>query len=262
MPCTRHHALLPVSSIPAVVITAYLARVEAPRKRVPTMLTSPEAKRLFARFFDSMQLHTNFVSNIARSRLRNEDVERVEAMIGQSIDKGLAKIDQALDAAEALCKANHISEFAEYEQDPLDKTVGVSSSLSRRYLDLIVRFDQLMPMHATLEIDGVIKKKELDVRVVGYKRHVKRMAYSTRALADGLRKRMNEMAGQEKIRPAPTEAQADIDSTSRPLKKGNGRAKTSRNLAVSQGTESESEREQIVPEPHGEHAAPIHEVSP
>src|SRR5438105_13359699 len=62
----------------------YLARVEAPRKRVPTMLTSPEAKRLFARFFDSMQLHTNFVSNIARSRLRNEDVEQVEAMIEQT----------------------------------------------------------------------------------------------------------------------------------------------------------------------------------
>jgi hypothetical protein len=144
----------------------YLARVEAPRKRVPTMLTSPEAKRLFARFFDSMQLHTNFVSNIARSRLRTEDVEQVEAMIEQSIDKGLAELNQALDGAEALCKVNHISEFAEYDQDPLDRKVGVISSLSRKYLDLIVRFDQLMPMLATLEIDGVVKKKELDVRVL------------------------------------------------------------------------------------------------
>ena len=40
----------------------YLARVEAPRKRVPILLAGPEAKRLFARFFDSMQLHTNFIS--------------------------------------------------------------------------------------------------------------------------------------------------------------------------------------------------------
>ena len=240
----------------------YLARVEAPRKRVPTLLTSPEAKRLFARFFDSMQLHTNFISNIARSRLRSDDVERVEAMIGQTIDKALAGIDEALDSAEALCKANHISEFAEYEQDPLDKKVGVISSLSRRYLDLIVRFDQLMPMLATLEIDGVIKKKELDVRRTRYKKLVKRVTYSTRELASGLRERMNELAGKEKVSPAPTEAQADSDGPSRPLKKGNRRAKASRNLAASQGTEGASEREQIVPETHDEHAAPIHEVSP
>ena len=119
-----------------------------------------------------------------------------------------------------------------------------------------------MPMFATLEIDGVIKKKELDVRVVRYKKRVKRVAYSTCELANGLRKRMNELADQQKVRPAPTEAQADSIGSSRPLKKGNGRAKASCNLAVSQGTKDESEREQIVPEPHGEHAAPIHEVSP
>ena len=157
-------------------------------------MEASSAKRLFVRFFDSMQLHTNFISNIARSRLRSEDIERVEAMIAQTIDKGLAKIGQALDATEALCKASHISEFAEYEQDPLDKKVGVISSLSRKYLDLIVRFDQLMPMIATLEIDGMIKKKELDAQLTRYKKLVKRVAYSTRELANGLRKPLRGVA--------------------------------------------------------------------
>jgi hypothetical protein len=240
----------------------YLARVEAPRKRVPTMLTSPEAKRLFARFFDSMQLHTNFVSNIARSRLRTEDVEHVEAMIEQTIDKGLAEMNQALDGAEALCKVNHISEFAEYDQDPLDKKVGVISSLSRKYLDLIVKFDQLMPMLATLEIDGVVKKKELDVRVAGYKKLVKRVAYSTRELASGLRKRMNQLTEQEKEGSTPTEAKGAGNGPSRPVKEGNGRVNAARKLVASQGTEEKAARDQVVPQSRGDHAPVVDEVSP
>ena len=240
----------------------YLARVEAPRKRVPTMLTSPEAKRLFARFFDSMQLHTNFVSNIARSRLRTEDVEQVEAMIEQTIDKALAEMNQALDGAEALCKVNHISEFAEYDQDPLDKKVGVISSLSRKYLDLIVRFDQLMPMLATLEIDGVVKKKELDVRVAGYKKLVKRVAYSTRELASGLRKRMNQLAERETEGQTPTETKDARKRLSRPMKEGYGHANASRKVIAPKGSEEQGEQEQINPEARADHALVVHEVSP
>jgi hypothetical protein len=225
----------------------YLARVEAPRKRVPTMLTSPEAKRLFARFFDSMQLHTNFVSNIARSRLRNEEVEQVEAMIEQTIDKGLGEIDKALDDAEALCKANHISEFAEYDQDPLNNKVGVISSLSRKYLDLIVRFDQLMPMLATLEIDSVIKKKDLDTRVAGYKKVVKRVAYSARELASGLRKRMNQLAEDEKGSTLAKAKGFDTGETQQ-AKSGNGYTHRSGSDIASQSGEEKDERERGVTE--------------
>ena len=194
----------------------YLARVEAPRKRVPVLLASPEAKRLFARFFDSMQLHTNFISNIARSRLAADDIEQVEALIAHNIAQALVDMDKALTDAEALCKANHISEFAEYAQDPLDENVGVISSLSRQYLDLIVRFDQVMPMLATLEIDGIVRKRELDARVAQCKKLVKRIAYATRELANGVRWRMNQLAEDA---AAPREATGTYSNTPRPIKK-------------------------------------------
>ncbi|MDY7574384.1 DUF1845 domain-containing protein [Actimicrobium sp. CCI2.3] len=194
----------------------YLARVEAPRKRVPVLLASPEAKRLFARFFDSMQLHTNFISNIARSRLSSDDIEQVEALIAHNISQSLIDMDKALADAEALCKANHISEFAEYAQDPLDEHVGVISSLSRQYLDLIVRFDQVMPMLATLEIDGLVRKRELDARIAQCKKLVKRIAYSTRELANGVRRRMNQMAEDVAL---PKEAAGTNIEMPRPIKK-------------------------------------------
>ena len=214
----------------------YLARVEAPRKRVPIVLASPEAKRLFTRFFDSMQLHTNFISNIARSRLAADDVEQVEALIAHNIAQALADMDKALADAEALCKANHISEFAEYAQDPLDDHVGVISSLSRQYLDLIVRFDQVMPMLATLEIDGIVRKRELDTRIAQCKKLVKRIAYATRELANGVRRRMNQLA-EDAAAPKPAVVN-DID-TSLPIKKppfSNGNSMT---LKVNDQFESE-----------------------
>ncbi|MFT5590863.1 MAG: hypothetical protein ACI9ZF_003058 [Bradyrhizobium sp.] len=51
-----------------------------------------------------------------------------------------------------------------------------------------------MPMLATLEIDGIIRKRELDARSAQCKKIVKRIAYATRELANGLRRRMNQLA--------------------------------------------------------------------
>ena len=49
-------------------------------------------------------------------------------------------------------------------------------------------------MLATLEIDGIFKKRELDARIAQCKKLVKRIAYATRELANGVRRRMNQLA--------------------------------------------------------------------
>ena len=51
-----------------------------------------------------------------------------------------------------------------------------------------------MPVLATLKVDGIIKKRELDARIEHCKKLVKRIAYATRELANGLRRRMNQLA--------------------------------------------------------------------
>jgi hypothetical protein len=117
-------------------------------------------------------------------------------------------------------------------------------------------------MLATLEIDGVVKKKELDVRVAGYKKLVKRVAYSTRELASGLRKRMNQLTEQEKEGPTPTEAKGAGNGAARPEKEGTGHANASRKVVASQGIEEKAARDQVVPQPRSDHAPVVHEVSP
>ena len=65
-------------------------------------------------------------------------------------------------------------------------------------------------MLATLDIDGIVRKRELDARIAQCKKLVKRIAYSTRELANGVRRRMNQLAEDA---AAPKEAaDTDIDA--------------------------------------------------
>jgi len=169
-------------------------RVEAASIKVLARFTSAEGKRLFVRFFSTLQLNAHFISIIARTKLESADVAKVEEAIKTRIDGAAKLLDQAIDGAEALFKANGIASAATYDTKPLEIEVGIISSTGRRYLELISKLDQLMPLLQTLEIHEVIDTQTLDQQRASLKRQVRDVANSARSLASGLRRRMNALA--------------------------------------------------------------------
>jgi len=169
-------------------------RVEAASIKVLARFTSAEGKRLFVRFFSTLQLNAHFISVIARTRLESANVVKVEEAIKTRIEKAAALLNHAIDEAEALFKANGIASAATYDAKPLEIEVGIISSTGRRYLELIAKLDQLMPLLQTLEIHEVINTQTLDQERASLKRQVRDIANSARSLASGLRRRMNALA--------------------------------------------------------------------
>ena len=175
-------------------------RVEAASVKMPACFTSAEGKRLFVRMFATLQLNAHFISVIARTRLDPEDVARVETALRERLDAVSAALDRAIDGAEALFKAHGITRVATYDTRALEIEVGVLSSSGRRYLELLGKLDQLMPLLQTLEIHEVITTREVDKQRALVKRQVRGVATAARNFASGLRRRMNapesELEGQ------------------------------------------------------------------
>lgn len=169
-------------------------RVEAASVKVVTHFTSAEAKRLFARFFSTLQLNGHFISVIARTKLRHEDVERVEAVLRERLEAVADELNKAIDGAEALFKSHGITSIATYDTRPLEIEVGLISSNGRRYFELLNKLDQLMPLLQTLEIHEVITARDADIQRAGFKRMIRGVAGMARNLASGLRRRMNDLA--------------------------------------------------------------------
>jgi hypothetical protein len=140
-------------------------RVEAASLKMPTRFTSAEGKRFFARLFNTLQLNTHFISVIARTRLDHEDVAKIEDTIRAQMDAVTANLNHAIDGAEALFKAHGITSTATYDTVPLDVDVHVLSSIGRRFLEVLGKLDQLMPLLQTLEIHEVITTQAVDVSV-------------------------------------------------------------------------------------------------
>jgi hypothetical protein len=174
-------------------------RVEQASIKTRVRLHSPDGKRLFVRFFHSLQLNAHFVSNIARAHLSSEDVERVEQTLRRRLDELMAEIHKGIEGAQALFAANGITRAATYDTAVLDLEVGVISSLGRRYLEAIQALDRLMPMLQTLEIYEVVSTSDLDAQRALYKKPVRRVVAAARELAKGLRKRINELAGKDAV---------------------------------------------------------------
>lgn len=171
-------------------------RVEQASLKQITQFKSPEAKRLFARYFHSLQLNVHFISEISRIRLSAEDVEKVEKAIRKSLVALKEELDKAIEGAHLLFQNEGVTCEATYDTKPMELEVGVISSFGRRYLECLQQLDTLMPMLRTLEILEIISPGETDRRRALFKSHVSGPAKSARALAMGLRKRMNDLAKQ------------------------------------------------------------------
>ena len=186
-------------------------RVEAASVKMATRFTSAEGKRSFVRMFNTLQLNTHFISVIARTRLDHDDIGKIEAAIRAQMDAATASLNKAIDGAEALFKAHGITSAASYDTVPLDVEVHVLSSASRRFLEVLGKLDQLMPLLQTLEIHEVITAQAVDIQRAGLKRQVRDIANGARNFAIGLRRRMNALDARngEAAREDVTDAEAE-----------------------------------------------------
>lgn len=176
-------------------------RVESASRKIQTSFYSPEVKRLFVRYLNSMQLNIYLISVIARTKLPHAVIETVEGALKERLEKLHAEVNEAIDSAEALCKVHGITRLATYDTEPLAIEVKVMSSFGRRYLELMTKVDQLMPMLETLAIDDVIEVAQLDLQKALAKKSVRQVAGVTRNFAGGLRQRMNAVAAEDATQP-------------------------------------------------------------
>lgn len=176
-------------------------RVESASRKIQTTFHSPEVKRLFVRYLNSMQLNIYLISVIARTKLPHVVIEKVEGALKAQLEKIHAEVNEAIDSAESVCKIHGITRLATYDTEPLAIEVKVISSFGRRYLELMTKVDQLMPMLETLAIDEVIEVAQLDLQKALAKKSVRQVAGAARNFAGGLRQRMNAMAEGDTTQP-------------------------------------------------------------
>lgn len=168
-------------------------RVEAASVKVKVSFASAEGKRMFVRYFSTLQLSAHFISVIARTRLDHVQVAQVETVMRDQMDKASEALNKAIDGAEALFQAHGITSPATYDTVPLEIEVGILSSYGRRYLELLGKLDQLMPLLQTLEIHEVVTTNAVDIERAGLKRKVRDVANDARGLATHLRRAMNSL---------------------------------------------------------------------
>ena len=172
-------------------------RVEAASRKIQTTLCSPEVKRQFVRHFNRMQLNMYLISVIARTKLPHMVIQQIEGALKAQLEKLHAEVNEAIDGAEVLCKTHGITRLATYDTEPLAIEAKVISSFGRRYLELMTKVDQLMPMLETLAIDDVIEVAQLDLQKALAKKSVRQVAGAARNFAGGLRQRMNAVAADD-----------------------------------------------------------------
>jgi len=169
----------------------HLAKVECASKKIATRLRSPEIKRLFLRYFDSLQLTAHFISRIARAKLPHDVIEQGEEQLARQLKEVAEEINTGIDNAELRLKRSG-ARLASYDALPPDTDVKVISRFGRQYLELFEKADQLMPLLESLCMENGITAQELDRQKAMIRKKIKKVVYAARAYKDDLRKRINE----------------------------------------------------------------------
>ena len=80
-------------------------RVESASRKIQAPFYSPEVKRLFVRYLNSMQLNTYLISVIARAKLPHVAIETVEASLRERLEKLHAEVNDAIDSAQLYARS-------------------------------------------------------------------------------------------------------------------------------------------------------------
>jgi hypothetical protein len=190
----------------------YLTKVESASKKIATRLCTPEIKRLFLRYFDSLQLTAHFISRIARAKLPHDVIEKVEEQLARQLKEVTDEINISIDNAELRLKSCGVAQLTSYDELPLDLDVKVISRFGRQYHELLEKADQLIQLLESLCIEDVITKQDLDGHKALIRKNIKGVVFAARTYADGLRGQMNvSRAEVDEHRAAHQDAEVVID---------------------------------------------------
>lgn len=168
-----------------------LSRIESATRPIAVTLASPEAKRIFMRFFNVMQVNVHYVSVISRMHLPNAEIEQHEQHLLHLLELVDRRVNKELASAEQRLKQAGVTQLASYQIHALSAAVPVYSRYGRRYLELLCKFDHLMLMLETMALDELIGISDQAVRKANLKRAVRSVAAAALSMRIQLHKKIN-----------------------------------------------------------------------
>lgn len=158
-----------------------LTRYEGDGLRAEIVLHSPEGKRLYARYFHDFQGNMYIMSTMALYQFPNDVTNDMYEDILQRIVKSIDEVEQEIAAAQKLFDANGVERPVDYADVPISVTTRIILAADKRYLQLILKTDQLMVMLDTLADANLVTSKQCATRKSHFKRAVRRLAGMVRA---------------------------------------------------------------------------------
>lgn len=156
----------------AKIAKSRLTHYEGSHIPFEVVLRSPEIKRVFARSFNSFQANMFIMLAQARQQFPQGVIDSVEQDIRKSISQCMEQTKREIAAAVKLCEKNGVARSVEYADEPIVVSAHVISSDGLRYLQLVLKIDQLMVMLETLAAAHLVGGKTLDRRKKHFKRTV------------------------------------------------------------------------------------------
>jgi len=170
--------------IVAKIQRSRLSRLEGASAPMPVTLYSPEAKRLFARFFDSVQANYRHMMMRAKHQFPADVTRTVKDVLAGEVNLARAIVQHGLQQALQLAATQVVDAAPHYPDLPLDLTAHVYVAFGTQFLDLLREVDRWMVVHDALAARGVMAgaATQRDKRAI--KRLVKQIARRIRRWKD------------------------------------------------------------------------------
>lgn len=128
--------------------------IEAARVYIPVWLETEEAQRMLARRFEPYEHSAYCLLFIARKHASPKRVAAAEQYLQNCLEITMRAIDVSIDEVNARVDECQLEPRRKEHLPPLRVEVGVCTSLSRRYLEVIARLDHaLWMLHAIARVD-------------------------------------------------------------------------------------------------------------
>jgi hypothetical protein len=198
------------------------SHVEGASVKVISNFASPEGKRLFLRTFATAELQFAFISNVARKVVPAEQVDPLIEYLRYRIDDLDHKLNSAIDSAEAHFKRLGVTGTASYDLTPLQVEVPILTAQGRRLFELMIKFDQFMPLLQTLIIHDVINDHQAAITLTRLRTPFVALVATARRFVRGLKLVINGESPQQHLRIDWPLASASAPKKKAPASRGGG----------------------------------------
>jgi hypothetical protein len=160
----------------AKIAKSRLTRYEGSHLPFEIVLRSPEVKCLFAESFNSFQGNLSTMLAKARNQCPHEVVLEVDKTIRKRIVKCSDRAERKITVAQKLFEDNGMVRLVDDTDKPIAVTAKVISSHGLRYLQLLLKADQLMAMLDALAAANILSGNQSDLRKKRFNRSVREIA--------------------------------------------------------------------------------------